>query len=97
MREERLDLEPSTGCSFHEWLGIETAAVAVDALSEPIANRCDIPDGECAGLGAQLLLDLLPQLRCDQAADRVAREVSERSGCPVDVLENADARGRRSR
>ena len=48
------------------------------------------PRRRSSSRGPMLGLDRLPQLRGDQAAERVAREVAEAAGAPVHVLQAAE-------
>ena len=61
----------------------------MDVLAEPCADGFDIAAAQRVVLGAELCLHALPQLRGDEAAERVAREVAEGARRPVDVLQHA--------
>jgi len=63
----------------------------MDVLAQPVADRTDLAVRERLVLRADLAFEVLPELRCDHRAERVAREVAEEAGGPMDVLEDADA------
>src|SRR4051794_25321635 len=73
----RLGVDASPGRGLDERLGVEPPAVAVHVLGEPRPDRGDIAGAQRVVLRAELGLELLPELRGDQAPERVAREVAE--------------------
>src|SRR4051794_31997268 len=65
------------------------AAVAVQVLAEPVAQGCELALLEAVVDVRQLREHALPDLRRDQVAERVRREVADRAARPVDVLQNS--------
>jgi hypothetical protein len=61
----------------------------MDVLGQPHADRGDVAGAQRLVLRAEVLLEALPELGGDQAAERVAGEVAERARRPVRVLERA--------
>jgi hypothetical protein len=75
----------------HEGFGVEAAAVAVDAVSEPLADGAGVAADERVAVDAEVGLERLPELRCDHAAVRVGGEAAEGAVGPVVVLQGAAA------
>src|SRR5579875_1030430 len=69
----------------------ELAAVAVEVLSKPVAERAELAALEVVVEARDVREHALPDLGRDQVAERVGREVADRAAGPVGVLEDAAA------
>ena len=67
----------------------ELAAVAVDVLAQPVAQRRELAAAELRLDLGQVGAGARPQLGGDQVPERVGREVAEQPGAPVHVLQHA--------
>jgi hypothetical protein len=69
--------------------GLQLAAMEVNPLAEEVAQRAELTRAELVVEVRKRLANELPELAGDHVAKRVRREVAERPGGPVDVLEHA--------
>src|SRR3954471_15453583 len=87
--EPGLDAQVLAGGPPQQLARVELAPVAVDVDPQPLAQRAELPRREVGLDVGQILPQRAPQLRGHEVADRVRREVADRPGAPVDVLQHA--------
>src|SRR5437764_1693719 len=87
--QERLDVQAAP-CGLPDQRNrVQAPSVPVDVLGQPGLDRTDLATAQILFARSELGLHRLPQLRRDQAAQRVAWEVAEAARAPVDVLQAA--------
>src|SRR3954471_11131437 len=87
--EPRLDAEFLPRGPPQQLARVELAPVTVDVIAQPLAQRPELARREVAFDVGQIVAQRAPQLRGHQVPERVGREVADRPGAPVDVLQHA--------
>src|SRR6185437_11343573 len=87
--EQGLDRELAAAGALEDLGGREPAAVPVNVLAQPAAERGQIALADLRGKVAQVAVGGLPELAGDDVAEAVGREVAECARRPVDVLQHA--------
>ena len=87
--EQRRDRERAAARALEDLGRREPAAVAVDLLAQPLAERRQVAGADPLVEVVDVAAGGLPQLAGDHVAEAVGGEVAEGAAGPVDVLEDA--------